>query len=69
MKAVVTQEGRFLVARLADGTDVSNQIDRDIRRRAVELGIECIYTDGEWSVPGYSKTAGSFSFARATMPE
>ena len=69
MKAVVTQEGRFLVARLADGTDVSNQIDRDIRRKAVELGIECIYTDGEWSVPGYSKTAGSFSFARATMPE
>jgi len=69
MKAVVTQEGRFLVARLADGTDVSNQIDRDIRRRAVELGVECIYTDGEWSVPGYSKPAGSFSFARQTMPE
>ena len=69
MKAVVTQEGRFLVARLADGTDVSNQIDRDIRRKAVELGVECIYTDGEWSVPGYSKPAGSFSFARQTMPE
>lgn len=69
MKAVVTQEGRFLVARLADGTDVSNQIDRDIRRKAVELGVECIYTDGEWSVPGYSKPAGSFSFARQVMPE
>jgi nitric oxide reductase NorQ protein len=69
MKAVVTQEGRFLVARLADGIDVSNQIDRDIRRRAVELGVECIYTDGEWSVPGYSKPAGGFSFAKATMPE
>ena len=69
MKAVVTQEGRFLVARLADGTDVSNQIDRDIRRKAVELGVECIYTDGEWTVPGYSKPAGSFSFARQVMPE
>lgn len=69
MKAVVTQEGRFLVARLADGSDVSNQIDRDIRRRAVELGVECIYTDGEWTVPGYSKPAGSFSFARQSMPE
>ena len=69
MKAVVTQEGRFLVARLADGSDVSNQIDRDIRRKAVELGVECIYTDGEWSVPGYSKPAGSFSFAKAQMPE
>ena len=69
MKAVVTQEGRFLVARLADGSDVSNQIDRDIRRKAVELGVECIYTDGEWTVPGYSKPAGSFSFARQTMPE
>ena len=69
MKAVVTQEGRFLVARLADGSDVSNQIDRDIRRKAVELGVECIYTDGQWSVPGYSKPAGSFSFAKQTMPE
>ena len=69
MKAVVTQEGRFLVARLADGSDVSNQIDRDIRRKAVELGVECIYTDGEWTVPGYSKPAGSFSFARQVMPE
>lgn len=69
MKAVVTQEGRFLVARLADGSDVSNQIDRDIRRKAVELGVECIYTDGEWTVPGYAKPAGSFSFARQTMPE
>ena len=69
MKAVVTQEGRFLVARLADGSDVSNQIDRDIRRKAVELGVECIYTNGEWTVPGYSKPAGSFSFARQTMPE
>ena len=69
MKAVVTQEGRFLVARLADGSDVSNQIDRDIRRKAVELGVECIYTDGEWTVPGYSKPAGCFSFARQTMPE
>ena len=69
MKAVVTQEGRFLVARLADGSDVSNQIDRDIRRKAVELGVECIYTNGEWTVPGYSKPAGSFSFARQVMPE
>lgn len=69
MKAVVTQEGRFLVARLADGTDVSNQIDRDIRRKAVELGVECIYTDGEWTVPGYAKSSPSFSFAKATMPE
>lgn len=69
MKAVVTQEGRFLVARLADGTDVSNQIDRDIRRKAVELGVECIYTDGQWTVPGYAKPTGGFSFAKATMPE
>ena len=69
MKAVVTQEGRFLVARLADGSDVSNQIDRDIRRKAVELGVECIYTDGEWTVPGYAKSSPSFSFAKAAMPE
>ena len=69
MKANVTQEGRFLVARLADGTDVSNQIDRDIRRKAVELDGWCIYADGQWSVPGYTKPAAGFSFAKATMPE
>lgn len=34
--AIVTQEGRFLKAVTLDGKDVSNQIDRGLRRKALE---------------------------------
>lgn len=37
-KVYVSQEGRFLVARLEDGTDVSNKIDRSVRRVALDKG-------------------------------
>ena len=36
--ATVTQEGRFLKAITNEGKDVSNQIDRSLRRKAEELG-------------------------------
>lgn len=36
--ATVTQEGRFLKAITAEGKDVSNQIDRALRRAAAEKG-------------------------------
>ena len=36
--ATVTQEGRFLKAITNEGKDVSNQIDRSLRRKAAELG-------------------------------
>lgn len=66
MKAVVTQEGRFLVARLANGTDVSNQIDRSIRRQAMEQRVECEYVNGDWIVSG---SPAPVMMNRYTQPE
>ena len=38
--ATVTQEGRFLKAITTEGKDVSNQIDRGIRRAAMEQNVQ-----------------------------
>jgi hypothetical protein len=38
--ASVTQEGRFFKAITTEGVDVSNQVDRSIRRQAVEQGVQ-----------------------------
>ena len=38
--ATVTQEGRFLKAITTEGIDVSNQVDRAIRRAAMEQGVQ-----------------------------
>ena len=37
--ATVSQEGRFLKAITNEGIDVSNQVDRGIRRAALEQGV------------------------------
>ena len=49
--ATVTQEGRFLKAITNEGKDVSNQIDRSLRRKAVELGkqLNLDHVTNEWS--------------------
>ena len=39
LTATVTQEGRFLKAITSEGEDVSNQIERPLRRQAVEQGV------------------------------
>lgn len=41
--ATVTQEGRFLKAITNEGVDVSNQIERPLRRKAVEEGLALEY--------------------------
>jgi nitric oxide reductase NorQ protein len=41
--ATVTQEGRFLKAITNEGVDVSNQIDRPLRRKAAEEGLALQY--------------------------
>ena len=38
--ASVTQEGRFFKAITTEGVDVSNQVDRSVRRAAVESGMQ-----------------------------
>lgn len=38
--ASVTQEGRFFKAITTEGVDVSNQVDRSVRRAAVESGVQ-----------------------------
>ena len=38
--ASVTQEGRFFKAITTEGVDVSNQVDRSVRRAAVEKGVQ-----------------------------
>ena len=43
MTAVVTQEGRFLKAITTGGKDVSNQIPREIRRKAVEHQVSVYF--------------------------
>jgi len=43
MIATVTQEGRFLKAITNDGEDVSNKIDRSLRRAAAEQGRPLMY--------------------------
>ena len=49
--ATVTQEGRFLKAITNEGKDVSNQIDRSLRRKAAELGkqLNLDHVTNEWS--------------------
>ena len=49
--ATVSQEGRFLVATTNEGVDVSNQIDRPLRRKAAETGKQLIkdMVTGTWS--------------------
>jgi len=48
--ATVTQEGRFLKAITNEGVDVSNQIDRPMRRKAAEEGLALQYNsiDNTW---------------------
>jgi len=48
--ATVTQEGRFLKAITAEGKDVSNQIDRSLRRAAAEKGVQLVLDNvtNEW---------------------
>ena len=41
--ATVTVEGRFLKAVTNEGKDVSNQIDRPLRRKAAEEGLALEY--------------------------
>jgi Cdc6-like AAA superfamily ATPase len=47
----VTQEGRFLKAITAEGKDVSNQIDRSLRRAAAEKGVQLVLDNvtNEWA--------------------
>jgi nitric oxide reductase NorQ protein len=49
--ATVTQEGRFLKAITSEGKDVSNQIDRTLRRQAAETNQQLMLDDvtGSWS--------------------
>lgn len=49
--ATVTQEGRFLKAVTAEGKDVSNQIDRSLRRAAAEKGVQLVLDSvtNEWA--------------------
>jgi nitric oxide reductase NorQ protein len=49
--ATVTQEGRFLKAITSEGKDVSNQIDRGLRRQAAETNQQLMLDDvtGNWS--------------------
>jgi nitric oxide reductase NorQ protein len=49
--ATVTQEGRFLKAITSEGKDVSNQIDRTLRRQAAETNQQLMLDDvtGNWS--------------------
>ena len=49
--ATVTQEGRFLKAITAEGKDVSNQIDRALRRAAAEKGVQLVLDNvtNEWA--------------------
>ena len=49
--ATVTQEGRFLKAITSEGKDVSNQIDRGLRRQAAETNQQLMLDDvtGSWS--------------------
>ena len=49
--ATVTQEGRFLKAITAEGRDVSNQIDRGLRRSAAETNRQLMLDQvtGNWS--------------------
>lgn len=49
--ATVTQEGRFLKAITAEGKDVSNQIDRSLRRAAAEKGVQLVLDSvtNEWA--------------------
>lgn len=49
--ATVTQEGRFLKAITSEGRDVSNQIDRGLRRQAAETNRQLVLDQvtGNWS--------------------
>lgn len=49
--ATVTQEGRFLKAITSEGKDVSNQIDRSLRRQAAETNQQLMLDEvtGNWS--------------------
>ena len=49
--ATVTQEGRFLKAITSEGKDVSNLIDRGLRRQAAETNQQLMLDDvtGSWS--------------------
>lgn len=59
--ATVTQEGRFLVVTTHDGQDISNQVDRSIRRKALELGCDLEYDNGQWVLTGQP----AMNFAKA----
>lgn len=56
--ATVTQEGRFIKAVTNEGKDVSNQIDRAIRRKALAEGMQLIFDEvtNSWSFSNTSIT-------------
>ncbi len=49
--ATVTQDGRFIKAITNEGKDVSNQIDRGLRRKALETNSQLMLdkVTGEWA--------------------
>ena len=63
--ATVTLDGRFLKAITNEGKDVSNQIDRELRRKAAEVGCPLEYD----SVADCWNFASSMSSTSTTAPE
>lgn len=66
--ATVRQEGRFLIAIDQDGKDVSNAIDRSIRRKALESNSEIEFVNGQWQVMAFAK-AETHSIVEAAEEE
>jgi len=50
IQAEVFVEGRFIKVITTNGDDVSNQVDRGMRKAAVELGVGVEYVDGVWQL-------------------
>ena len=50
IQAEVFVEGRFIKVITTNGDDVSNQVDRGMRKAAVELGCGVEYVDGVWQL-------------------
>jgi hypothetical protein len=55
--AKVSQVGKFFKVITNTGDDISNQIERSMRKRAIELGIDLEFneTNSCWEIPGDSK--------------
>lgn len=48
--ASVTQEGRFIKVFTNSGEDVSNQVDRGMRKAALDLGVDLEFSNGVWNL-------------------